>query len=251
MAVVASCVIGGCARTEEGAAGVRDLYPPPNGRVVVSQVLTYADGESDWVGSGFFVRSARGRIVGVTALHLVDLEGLALERVDWVTAMLDEIGSTVVSFGPPGREIDERKSDYASDFVLLLKTGEAPMAVEPLEMDDREVARGEPVWIASEDLSGDLDVRWVGGTVVAAEAQGIVVALDAPESDLNGMSGSPLVSRLTGKVVGILSAAGEIGGVMHAIASPIGPAREAVLAADRLDSWPKLVEIDWGSHRRE
>jgi hypothetical protein len=232
---------------------------PPGGTVTVVQSLTTrstadAKPSSSLTGTAFFAKTPKGTVIGVTSIHFLELDGPPLQQVEWLTLELDEVSSATKAFGAPGRQpLDNSKRDYSADY-LLLQPDKVPANVTVLDFDTRPAPRprkdkdkGEPVWFPYEDTKG---FKWVTGEVWSANARHIKVVLDAP-LQLQGTSGSPIVSQETGKVIGILSA-GNSGDKQSTIfLAPAASVLAAINAAEATTDRPTLAEIDWKKHKAE
>jgi hypothetical protein len=215
---------------------------PPAGQVGVTEQAQYQGGAYYAVGAGFLLRLDGGKVVGVTTAHSVDLgnPGRPLQRVGF---SMSDLSDVLVSFdtlyGAPG--VPRSGANLAVDYVLL-KMPEPQPALDPdliLEPDPRGAPQpGERVTLFSGRGDGRGGPRFFKGTVQSIDDTGVWVLMDG-RFEAGGMSGSPLVSDYTGRVVGMTIA--ETYRLGHTVLGfhPIGSiVRHAAVAAD----FPKIAD---------
>lgn len=181
---------------------------PPAGAVGLQEWLKLrsADTYKKERSSGFLLELPSGEIIGVTTAHSLFVPnpnpplagvGLGVNGDDQPVAISDTY------FGPPG--VPTTATNLAADFVLLkLDSQDQSYALLP---DPRGTAQpGERVAVYSGlgDGSGG-PFTWTG-TVYSVSDEGVFVLMDEATVDPNGMSGSPVISQYTGKVVGMVIA---------------------------------------------
>ena len=89
-----------------------------------------------------------------------------------------------------------------------------------LELDVRERPdMNERVWLPDKDEESKGGYRVADGTVVEIGAGYVAVQFDKPIK-LQSQSGSPIISRKTGKVVGTLSRGGDVDGKSFILLAP-------------------------------
>jgi hypothetical protein len=180
----------------------------------------YGGEEPRTVGSGFFLRLADGDLVGVGAGHSVSVGDPArpLEQIAFVLP-----GGQSFSFvfdtlrGPPGGLGSAQ--DLTGDYVLL----EVGQAV-PQNLVQRPDSRGGPqpgerVWLFS-GVAGRPGRR-LAGTVQSSDERAFWVLMDE-RFEPSQMSGSPMVSQHSGRVVGMVLVGSPRRGRLLIGAQPIG-----------------------------
>jgi hypothetical protein len=196
-------------------------------------------GEPDaLVGSGFLLELDDGRAVGVTTAHSVELRNPArpLENVQFrAHGEAGFITDFSQLHGLPG--VPRAGDDMTVDYVLLRPRSpvDAQWLLRP---DTRGTAQpGERVTLFSG--LGGRDGRLLDGTVQTVDAQAIWVTMDGWFNPAL-LSGSPFVSRHTGRVVGMLIAGSLRGNRICLAAHPIGSLVQRALSAA---SFPALAAV--------
>jgi hypothetical protein len=189
-------------------------------------------------GSGFLLRLADGRVVGVTTAHGLALDdpGRALERVAFAVAgQPGYVAEFDRLHGPPGQA--RTGADMTVDYVLLEAAG--PIASDlALAPDPRGAPQaGERVTLFSGLGQADGGPGTLAGTVLSVEPQAVWVLMDEM-FDPGLMSGSPLLSQHTGQIVGMAIAAGPRGGRLAIGFHPIG---SIVARAEAAAEFPALA----------
>lgn len=165
------------------------------------------------MGCGFLLGLEDGQIIGVTTAHSLGLPDPArpLERIAFGIAGAPGF---VIEFGVVlARGVPRTGGDLSVDFVLLAVPEGA--AVDPalvLGPDPRGAPQtGERVSMFSGMGDGDGGVRSFEGTIYSVNQSAAWVLMDEI-FDPGGMSGSPVLSRHTGRVVGMAIAVAPRGG---------------------------------------
>jgi hypothetical protein len=202
-----------------GTASIPTTPPPPvilapSGRIpdgVVGLKLWLKDRGSSYnpVGaSGFLLRLGDGRVIGLTAAHNLFQKNLnrPLERIGLaVNGRSDLILDAETYFGPPGVPFEGQ--DYSADYVLLRADQADPAFI--LQPDERGLPQpGERITLFSGLGDGQGNPRPWQGTVLSADSKAVMLLMDRGRWHPAGMSGSPVISQHTGKVVGMTIAAG-------------------------------------------
>ncbi len=228
----------------------RATIPAPTTRCLVGQRFGFAGGTSAMFGRGFFVRSTDMSAVGVTALHVLDLNGPGLILVEWFDeSSLTPIGSAERVFAPPGRQPGANQLDLAGDYLLMAP--DRPLSdITFLELDDRADGTrfAEPIWFPIAADSEPHGVRWIKGAVAEADSKRIDILLKDEGVTIHGTSGSPVISGTTGKVIGIVSSGLTEFGETYVFLAPIHAVREALNKPARKN---RLAEINWSLHRAQ
>ncbi len=97
-----------------------------------------------------------------------------------------------------------------------------------LELDDRaQIKARERVWLPNKDESA-LGYTNVGGVVDEAQEGYIAIILDRPLR-LVSQSGSPVISQVTGKVIGLVSRGGTLDdGKTALVLTPVSEIRRVI-----------------------
>ena len=219
------------------------LAPPgemPSGPAGLQEWAQYRGETYQAVGSGFLLRLNGGEIVGVTAAHSVAIghPDRPLERIALgVAGRTGFVAEADRLRGRPGRP--RSGADMTVDYVLLLvsRPVEPGLALTP---DPRGAPQpGERVSLFSGLGDGQGGGRMLVGTVQTVDETAVWVLMD-DRFDPNGMSGSPLISRHTGQVVGMAVAASPRAGRLLVGVHPIG---SIVRLAEAAAEFPTIVDI--------
>jgi len=171
----------------------------PSG-VVAFEERVRTDAGDYAVGAGFLLELPNRDVIGVTTAHSVGKDNFPpLAFVDV------ESGEIVVTFrelyAPLGSPITDR--DTLTGDYILMKPAAPPDPAIVLQPDPRGAPQpGERVLL----YNGRVRRNVISGTVESIESGGVWVRMDyffVP----GGMSGSPVISEHTGKVVGMIVAA--------------------------------------------
>ena len=213
----------------------------PTATVGLQEWARYEGGTYQLAGSGFFFQVPGGEIVAVTSAHSLDLGNAKhiLEGVAFRIAGHDDfIVECTELYGIPGRP-RFFGLDLTRDFVLLKPLGEVDPALV-IDPDPRGAPQpGERVVL----YSGLGETASAGGllegTALAVDETGVWILMDDLfEPGL--MSGSPVLSRHTGKVIGMALTATVRGGELVLGVHPIGALVEK---AEQAASFPLLREF--------
>lgn len=240
---VTTCVILhlvlGCSQSQPSALPPPPRAEPPKARILFQPMFLWEGKKPTRQGTGFLVKTSKGKVAAVTSAHFLDFDGPPLKEVRWLDVGSNKaIASFKTSWGQPGSAgtAGLRKMDLRPDYFIMPAT--APQLV--LEMDDRPLPIvGESIWFPDKDPDEELGYRLMYGTVAKATESYIEVTLDE-SLELQSQSGSPILSRATGKVIGTLSR-GDVGkGTPSLYLTPAHSIREA-LADD--SSFPALDQV--------
>jgi len=188
---------------------------------------TYEGTRPQPAGSGFIFRLPSGGIVAAAAAHSFDLTG-TLQGVRF-GSQEDSSLQMSVFHGAPG----ERRTfsmDLTNDYVLFAVTVEAREAsFVILEPDERGTPQPGERIVLYPGFGAVNGPRW--GTILESDRKGAWAVMDEA-FEPGSMSGSPIVSLHTGRVVGMALAAGLKEGHtvigMHPIGSLVEKGLEAV-----------------------
>ena len=208
--------------------------PVPNTPVGRRLLARYGDEAFRPVGSGFFLQIDTGRVVAVTAAHTVTLgdENRPLTALSLVEAGSEGIGVELHTLlGRPGRSL--APGDLSIDYLLLVTDQDVDPALI-LSPDPRGGPQpGERVVLYSGLGDGAGGIRLLEKTVQSADAQAVWVLMDE-RFDAGQMSGSPIVSRHTGRVVAMAVAASPRRGALLIGGHPAGSLVAHAMEADGL-----------------
>lgn len=210
----------------------------PPGHAGLEEWAQYADGAGA-IGSGFLLRLETGGLVGVTTAHSLYLSGWLGRRLESLAFRRPQSSDTAAVFtrfhGAPGRVFTGH--NFALDYVLLSPEGSVDEALA-LTPDPRGAPEpGERVVLYSGLGDGQGGPRPLTGTVTTVGEAAIWVQMDE-FFEAGGMSGSPLLSAHTGRVVGMAISAGHNAPLLvgfHPIESLATKARQA-------ETFPSLDE---------
>jgi len=179
----------------------------PAGAVGLTEYAQTHDSDAQKLaGSGFVLRLPSGEIIGVTTAHsLFDVypEGTLRTVGLGPNGQSAPLIETDTYYGPPG--VPLTGDDVSVDYVLLKLTNPDPAYA--LDPDPRGAPQpGERVTLYSGLGDGQGGPFGWEGTVFTVGDHAVFVLMDAGVSDPSGMSGSPVVSQYTGKVVGMAMA---------------------------------------------
>jgi hypothetical protein len=183
--------------------------PLPIGPVTFEERVEYA-GAYYHVGMGFLLRLADDNIIGVTTAH--SLGGRPFAPIRFTLGVEQIVASFAELHAPMGTA--RTGSDLTVDYVLLKPTA-PPDAAYVLEAD----ARGAPQPGERVALYGGAAI--LDGTVETVDARGAWIRMDG-QPQLAGLSGSPVLSRHTGQVVGMVISGSTQPGVFRMGINPIG-----------------------------
>jgi hypothetical protein len=212
----------GCKRSGEGESVPET--PPPDKSPDVPAYRVYRPtfllgGSEGAAGTGFFVKAPSGRVVALTAAHVLEKNEWSTVRVTWFDTMTGDV-RTVVGGKPDylGRSFDELTPhesgrfpvfDTSEDFAIWSKL---PAEAKPntIELSESEPKVNEWVWVAGAESGKRFALYRAKVTRVK---KGTVMMSQHDRFAPRGFSGSP-VFNAEGKVVGNLLAADPSSGQM-------------------------------------
>jgi hypothetical protein len=199
----------------------------------------FAGGGYEAVGSGFFLRLPGGGVAGVTTAHGVARPGAAPERLAFaLPGQTDPLAAFEALLGEPG--VPRTGADLSVDFVLLPAL-EVPRPALALEADPRGGPQpGERVTL----LAPRPDAPALNGTTLSAGDEAAWVLMDE-RFEPGGLSGAPVVSAHTGRVVGMAIAAAWRGGADEtALLIGLHPAAALLRHAAAAETTPGLAALE-------
>jgi hypothetical protein len=198
-----------------------EALSPPNSQILFQPLFIWRGDSPSQQGTGFFTKTPDGRVAAVTSAHLIDPQGPTLLEARWLDVRTEALVATFTrSWGQPGRGgTDDPSYDLRSDYLLLpVEVMISPERI--LELDSRPLPDlRERVWFPNKDRTAPPGYRIVNGTVAAVDVKYVTVILDQPIA-LSSQSGSPIISQVTGKVIGTLSRAGQERGRTFLLLTP-------------------------------
>lgn len=227
IAILGGIAVGGVAWL---AAGPRPFLPPlppppmitaPRGSlptgVVAFEEQIQTDAGYDLLGSGFMLELPNGEVIGVTTAH--SLAGRNLPMSFTMAGPGDPVATFSRLQVPPGQP--RTGADMTVDYALL-RPDVPPAPALVLRPDLRSAPQpGERVLLYSGLGDGRGGQRVLPGTVESVDGNGVWVRMDSI-FDPGLMSGSPVLSQHTGRVVGMAIAMSWKPGVLSIGINPVG-----------------------------
>ena len=177
-------------------------------------------------GSGFLLELPNGDVIGVTTAHSLG-EGRFAPLAFVVAGRGDVVATFRTLYAPLG--LPQTDSNLTIDYVLM-KPDAPPDPTLVLRPDPRGGPQpGERVSLYSGLGDGQGGPRILHGTVEWVDAGGAWMRMDEL-FDPGLMSGSPMISQHTGRVVGVVIVMSWVPGTLRIGINPIG---EIVRAAQR------------------
>jgi hypothetical protein len=213
---------------------------PPAGFTGLRMWARYRGEDPHPVGSGFFLGLAEGDIVGVAAGHSVSVGDPArpLEQIAF-SLPGEEAGSFVFDTlrGPPGP--GGSAQDLTGDYVFLAVDQPVPETLVQWPDPRGGPQPGERVWLFSGVASRP--GRRLAGTVQSASERAFWVLMDE-RFDPSQMSGSPVVSQHSGRVLGMVLVGSPRRGRLLIGAQPIASLVSRAASATQGLALPDLDE---------
>ncbi|HPF38460.1 MAG TPA: hypothetical protein P5081_24775 [Phycisphaerae bacterium] len=214
----------------------------PTGPFLFQPYFYYGDEEPSANGTGFLVRAPGGRVAAIASAHFVNFEGEPLNVVKWLsisdwTPML----TFEKSWGLPGNGgvADGMTIDLRMDYLILPVEQRVPNNWV-LKLDKRGAPeKKEIVWFPNKTDDAEIGYVWVNGFVLEAEPTHIFVVLDQAVA-FQSQSGSPVISSVTGRVIGTISRVSSYEGRPVLWLTPAASIREALQAATE---FPALKDV--------
>jgi len=205
------------------------VAPPGREKQLLAQPqLDFDDGKITLQGTAFFVHAPDGATAAVTASHYLDQSGPPLVHVWLLSLTASEptpLADSDVCWGQPGGKGirgANAVTDLRTDRFLLPVSVDERM-VHVLDLDDRPGPTvGERIWFPDKQPSESGGFRLIEGAVVQIESRFVRIRLDntiKPQSQ----SGSPVISQVNGKVLGLWGGFSEEEGATFLF---LNPARE-------------------------
>jgi hypothetical protein len=227
--------------------------PPPQPTIVAARgdLPSALVGLQEWAryegeayqlsGSGFFFSGPNGDVIGATSAHSLDMGNPShvLERVAFRIAEGDDfVVECTELYGLPGRP-RLFGLDLTRDFVLLKPSGDVDPALV-IGPDPRGAPQpGERVVLYSGLGETANAGSLLEGTVLAVNGTGVWILMDE-RFEPGLMSGSPVLSQHTGRVIGMVLTATLRGGELVLGIHPIG---SLVEKAEQATTFPLISEF--------
>lgn len=188
------------------------LVSSPYKNIVFQPQFNWANHTCTQQGTGSFIKTSSGCIIGVTSAHFINFSGPKLLKVDWLDIRTKKtIATSVKSWGMPGHEGCYNPLDLRSDYILMIIEGNVH-SQNILEIDLRNLVEiGERIWFPNKNPKEHRGYDLIEGTISEVKNTHLIVVLDQI-IDLQSRSGTPIISQCTGKVIGILTGGGEKNG---------------------------------------
>lgn len=189
------------------AAKTQKEVEPPAGALIYQPALEWGNGEKTYQGTGFLAKTSSGEVVGITAAHFVSFDGPRLNGIDWLSVHDDQIDASFDTLvGEIGEAVSELpdgfKVDASKDF-LIFAGKDLPNHLPALELDTRmRLETWEPVWLPNKLRDGQ-GYELLEGELLHSERDFLWASFE-PEFKLQSQSGTPVISRRNGKVIGVL-----------------------------------------------
>ncbi len=207
--------LGGC------SSGTKQPPPPavvnpPDKAIIFQPVFEWSGDATSPYATGFFGRDADGRIAAVTCSSLLKTRSRPLRRICWMDiSSKSSVQCYVKSWGPPGpggvTDQSMLNVDLRGDYFILRADSSVP-AGSILDLDARsKTESGERVWFPNKNSKSETGYDLVTGHIRETHLKYHVLMLDEPVR-VGSQSGTPVISQLTGRVVGIISRDGRAWG---------------------------------------
>jgi len=184
---------------------------PPSSPILFQPMFVWNDTEPTFQGTGFFVLSSDKRTAAVTSSHFIDADGSHLRKAYWLNIVAQEKIEPVAYFtriwGKLGNGGSDSPTDLRSDYLIMPPENVVPDSCV-LELDSRVRLKAyEGVWFPNKDSRSSTGYTLVDGMVTETQKNYHTVVL-RDYVEFQSQSGSPIISKITGRVIGTLSRAG-------------------------------------------
>jgi len=192
--------------------------------------FNWEDGSSTLQGTGCFVKGPNGSPVGLTSAHFIDFSGTPLLFAEWLEIRNEQpAGTSKKSWGVPGQSGTSDPMDLRSDYLLLEMSDVSCHSV--LVLDDRTGPDVEEmIWFPNKNGEAPLGYTRIEGRVVASKAEYISIVLDQ-EIVIQSRSGTPVISKKNGHVIGILAMSEKRGEQRFLYLTPASSIKKALFNA--------------------
>jgi hypothetical protein len=205
----------------------------PASKILFQPRFVWADGHNSLQGTGFFAKLPDAQVLGVSSAHFLEFNGPQLLTAEWLDVCDGHVVSEFESArGKPGRQGTYEPLNMRPDYLIIVpKT--PPPAESLLEFDERNLPDiGEPVWLPDKNPRLPRGYRLVEGTVIEATYEYIKVQFD-DSINPQSQSGSPVISQVTGKVLGTWAAGRRAEGRIFIYLAPANSILNAATRANK------------------
>lgn len=217
------------------------LISSPGKNIVFQPQFKWANHTCTQQGTGSFLKTPTGKVIGLTSAHFINFSGPKLLQVDWLDIRTKKtIATSVKSWGAPGCEGSYHPLDLRSDYMLMVIEGNI-CSESLLEIDHRNATEvGERIWFPNKNAEAFFGYDLIEGTITEVKNTHIIVLLDQ-SIDLQSRSGTPILSQTTGKVIGILTGGEDLKNTSTTLyLAPSPPIYRALLEAKH---YPLLQDV--------
>ena len=240
-------------------------FPPvaPHHPILFQPIFRWADATETRGGIASFIlvpagSAPPGAMVAVTKVPGLQGHTTPLRDVHGVDIRSQALVATFTrSWGRPGDGPTFKPLDLTSDYFLMLADTAIPRTLA-LELDARaQPLVGERIWFPNRTSAAKVGYQLVSGTVVQTHTNYVTIRLHTPIFP-EWQGGSPVLSRLTGKVIGIFTGwESKEGEVLDIYLTPSWAIRRALatphdlLPFDQLPTPPAAASLPPTSAPRE
>lgn len=224
------------------ACGEADTIDLPSGKILFQPMFTWVDSETTYQGTGYLIRN-NNQIYAITSLHFLNFDGPGLLKATW----LDIPDNTPElefqnCLGKPEIRGLNTYSDLEHDFLVLPVTCPPSKQYSVLEIDTRsKINSGEKLLFPNKDNSKELGYTWIPAIVTADHGKYINIKL-IKSIRLQSQSGSPVISKRTGKVIGMLSTGKQNNGEITLSLCPVRNIAEHINKNNQLNSLQMAIK---------
>lgn len=205
LALIAALVAVACSSPQQVAAPPAESARPPSarpsGRIAFRPRLSFSDGRSSLAGVAFLVEGSSPLAVASSHVVLASLKKSTLTKFELADAATRETVAAAtglaVEAGPPMDGFD-----FSTDFSILM-LDRVPPGATPLALSAERARIGDEVEIVACPTDGSSPEVVLDGTVTISNSTRMEVHF-APMGQTRGFTGSPILLRRTGRVVGVL-----------------------------------------------
>lgn len=194
----------------------------PAGRIALRPRLAFSDKRGSYAGIAFVVDSPRPLAVISSHVVLSLLKKATLEGIELTDAQSKDVVMTANGLAlEPGLPMDGY--DFSTDFAFVALDS-VPDGVARIALAPERVSVGDAVEVIGCPPDGSSAEVTVSGTVSFVNPTRIELMLDSPGAT-RGFAGAPILSRATGKAIGIVQTvtASQVANAGLARATPAAP----------------------------
>jgi hypothetical protein len=242
LALLAALVAAACTQPPQVAAPPAEALRPPSarpaGRIAFRPRLSFSDGRSSLAGVAFLVEGPSPLAVASSHVVLAALKKTSLTKFELADASTRETVANAKGLAvPAGPPMDGY--DFSTDFSIIMLDS-MPAGATPLALATERAQIGDEVEVVACPADGSSPEIVMDGKVTVATATRIEVQFE-PIGQVRGFSGAPILSRRTGRLVGILQTATAGGALALGRATP-AESIVAKLAEARAATMPLALE---------